>query len=149
MQHSKTDEQDQANTMSTNNTDTENDTSSAKQRVERKARISVITHYVLFAMLIGLFIYWNAIRDGGFKPGVFLFQTLPLLAFLPGMIKNNYRVYSWLCFIMLFYFIFAVQTVFTSTRTDSDFVFLALTVALFVSSMTSSRWLQRIQKGVF
>lgn len=129
-------------------TEPSNDTD-AREAIARKYRISAIANYSLYAILIGLFLFWNITRETGFKPGVFLFQTLPLLAFLPGMIKGHYRVYSWLCFIMLFYFIFAVQAVFTSTRSDSDFIFVGLTVLLFITSMTTSRWLQRLQKGFY
>lgn len=113
-----------------------------------KARVASAITYVLYATLLSLFVYWNVVRESGFSLGVFLLQTVPLLAFLPGMIYRAYRSYSWLCFILLFYFIFAVQLVFSSVRETSDFIFLLLTVLLFISAMMTSRWLQRSQKGV-
>ena len=103
----------------------------------------------LLAALLALFLYWNIFRESGFSAAVLLFQTLPLVALLPGLWRLAYRSYSWLCFVLLFYFIFAVQRVFLSNSHASDFIFLALTVSLFITSMVASRWLQRLQKGVF
>ena len=117
------------------------------QILAKKAFYGQLTTYLIFASLIVLFVYWSAIRSIGFKIWILVFQIAPLLALLPGMIKKAYRVYSWLCFISLFYFIFAVQLVFSSTRGASDFVFLALIVLLFNSAMMTSRWLQRLQKS--
>ncbi len=123
-------------------------TSSDAHPLAQKVRITLIINYALYAAVLGLFLMWNIQRDEGFKVGIFLFQTLPLLAFLPGMIQGAYRTYSWLCFILLFYFIFAVQSVFSSIRSGSDFIFIGLLVSLFISSMMMSRWLQRLQKGI-
>jgi len=113
-----------------------------------KAQAAVTVNYALYSSLITLFLYWNLTRETGVTFFILLLQTLPLLALLPGMIKKAYRAYSWLCFVLLFYFIFAVQRVFLSTSQVSDYIFLTLIVFLFVSSMMSSRWLQRIQKGL-
>lgn len=124
-----------------------NDTNS-HQTLVKKVQISTSINYTLYALLIGVIIFWNLNRDEGFKLAVLLLQSLPLLAFLPGMIQKVYRSYSWLCFILLFYFIFAIQSVFSTIRDPSDFVFLALIVLLFISSMMASRWVQRLQKGV-
>ncbi len=120
-----------------------------KPPFESKMRITIILNYALYTLLMGLFVYWNLNRNDGFKLSILLFQTIPLLAFLPGMIQNVYRAYSWLCFILLFYFIFAVQSVFSSISDTGDYIFLSLIVLLFVTSMLASRWLQRSQKGVF
>ncbi len=87
-------------------------------------------------------------RSSGFSFAVLAIQAGPILALLPGIIQKRYRSYNWLCFLLLFYFIFAVERVFTSVSNTSDFLFLALIVLLFISSMMTSRWLQRLQKGV-
>lgn len=107
-----------------------------------------IINYSIFALLITLMVYWNLVRSSGFSLAVLAIQVGPLLALIPGIILKRYRSYNWLCFLLLFYFIFAVERVFTSVRTPSDFVFLTLIVLLFISSMMTSRWLQRLQKGV-
>lgn len=119
-----------------------------ENRYEQPFFYGSIINYTIYASLIALILYWNIIRSSGFSPAVLAIQAGPLLALLPGIIKKRYRSYNWLCFLLLFYFIFAVERVFTSVRNTSDFIFLAHIVLLFISSMMTSRWLQRLQKGV-
>lgn len=98
-----------------------------------------------YASLQVLFVYWNFTRPSGSNITVLLIQALPLLVFLPGLLKNHYRTYSWVCFIILFYFVQAVAGAFTSTANITDLIFVALTVYLFVTAMMASRWAQRLQ----
>lgn len=111
-----------------------------------KLKVALFATYSLYSLLLLLFVYWNINRESGFMAGVLIVQTLPLVALLPGMLKNRYRSFSWLCFILLFYFIFAVERVFSSLRGLQDFIFVTIVVALFIASMMASRWLQRQQK---
>ncbi len=67
---------------------------------------------------------------------------------LPGLLSQYYRVYSWLCFIILLYFVVAVMGAFSSVSKPSDYVFLFFTVVLFNVSMMCSRYAQRVQKQV-
>lgn len=97
-----------------------------------------------YAALQLLFIYWNVTRPSGINPTVWLIQAVPLLVFVPGLLKNHYRTYSWVCFIILFYFIQAVSGAFTSTANITDLIFVGLTVYLFVAAMMASRWAQRL-----
>ncbi len=115
--------------------------------VESKLRYGEPLSLSLYGALLVLFLYWNLTREGGFLVWVWLAQSLPLLAFLPGMVKKHYKSYSWLCFGLLFYFIFAVERVFSSIHQLSDYIFLGLVVLLFVSSMMTSRWMQYVQKS--
>lgn len=87
-------------------------------------------------------------RETGTNWIVFGIQILPLLCFIPGLMSQYYRVYSWLCFVMLLYFIVAVMEVSASTATATDGLFLALVTLLFTSSMFCSRYAQRVQKNV-
>ena len=113
-----------------------------------RVRVSAITCYLLLASMLAQITYWNLARDDGFTIVVWLIQSLPLVAFIPGMIKGVYRAYSWLCFVLLAYFVLAVERVFSTISSIGDFIFLSLIVLLFVSSMLASRWLQRYQKGI-
>lgn len=113
-----------------------------------KLKSGTIVTWSLLGLMLILFTYWNAIRDlsiGGIV-AVWSLQSLPLLALLPGIYKKNYRSYSWLCFILLFYFIVAVERAMVSTSTWTDYIFVGLIVGLFISSMMTGRWLQRTQK---
>lgn len=80
-----------------------------------------------------------------------LIQTIPLLMFVPGLLRENHRSYSWLCFVVLIYFIPAItQVVMSLGFRDaerpighwSDPLMLLLVVVLFFAATLSSRWLQ-------
>lgn len=118
---------------------------------QRKLHISQASFYLLYSGLVLLLVCWNMfLSEGGPLWTILAVQLLPLLVFLPGIITKHYRTYSWLCFILLFYFIRAVEGVFMSNANSMDWLFLLLVVALFINSMLCSRWLQRslyIQKA--
>ena len=70
-------------------------------------------------------------------------QSLPLLLLLPGLLQKHYRSYSWLCFLLLLYFISYVVQVYASNRNGYDIAGLLVIVGLFITAMFSSRQLQR------
>lgn len=70
-------------------------------------------------------------------------SLLPLLLFLPGMLKDNLRSYIWLCFVCLLYFIRLVVRLFAE---PGDWVLITGMVAvvlLFCSAMMYVRWRAR------
>jgi uncharacterized membrane protein len=80
-----------------------------------------------------------------------LVQCVPLLIFIPGLLHNSHRSYSWLCFVALIYMIPAItQVVMALGYRDaeqppdhwSDIVMLLLVVTLFFAATLTSRWLQ-------
>ena len=98
--------------------------------------------FAVYLSLLGLFLYWNVTRSSGFSVAVWLVQSLPLLALLPGMLTRHHRAFTWLCFVMLPYFVFAVEQVFISTATYLSYLFLTQTVILFIASMLTSKQLR-------
>lgn len=98
--------------------------------------------FLCYILLIALVSFWNLTRAEGILWTVLVLQLLPLLAFLPGLLKKYYRSYSWFCFLLLLYFVLGVESSFKSNANISDYLFLSLTVLLFVFSMLCSRWLQ-------
>jgi uncharacterized membrane protein len=73
---------------------------------------------------------------------IWLGALLPLLIFLPGMLRDRLRSYIWLCFVSLLYFIALVERLFA--RPDA----LAVTgtvavVTLFTAAMMYVRWRAR------
>jgi uncharacterized membrane protein len=77
-------------------------------------------------------------------PGfIWALKLLPLLMFLPGMLRDNLRSYIWLCFICLGYFLVLVQRVFA--QPDSLLVIsgLVAVVVLFNAAMLYVRWRAR------
>ena len=73
-----------------------------------------------------------------------LLQSIPLLLFIPGMWIKHYRTFSWLCFVVLFYFIVAVTQVMSPMADSYGWVNLIASVVLFNAAMMTSRWLQYI-----
>ncbi|MCB1704653.1 MAG: DUF2069 domain-containing protein [Halioglobus sp.] len=74
---------------------------------------------------------------------IWVLKLLPLLLFLPGMLKDNLRSFIWLCFVCLGYFLVLVQRIFA--QPDSALVILGLiaVVVLFNAAMLYVRWRAR------
>ncbi len=74
---------------------------------------------------------------------VWLFKLLPLMLFLPGMLKDNLRSFIWLCFVCLLYFIVLVQRLFLVPDDTLAVVGTVAVVVLFISAMLYVRWRAR------
>jgi len=95
------------------------------------------TSYVLLLIVLTIS---SLVRS---QPLVLLIVTLvPLLIFVPGLIKENYKSISLLCFVTLPYFIVSVTNLFAPTRSGFDIVELIIVVVLFNATMMFSRWKQ-------
>ena len=72
---------------------------------------------------------------------------LPLLIFLPGMLKENLRSYIWLCFVSLLYFIALVERL--VARPDSVLAAVGMfgVVTMFIAAMMFVRWRARELKS--
>lgn len=80
-----------------------------------------------------------------------LVQCVPLLIFIPGLLHDSHRSYSWLCFVALIYLIPAITQVvmilgYRNAEQPSghwsDVLMLLLVVVLFFAATLTSRWLQ-------
>lgn len=100
---------------------------------------------------LGLLVFglcvWQMTRASGPIYVLWAVQLLPLLIFVPGLVRNNPRGYIGFCFILLLYFIKGVEGVFSPARLWIDYLLLSLSVFLFISSMMTSRWLQQEQQS--
>lgn len=104
----------------------------------KKARIITRLSYgLLIVSLIG----------GGLVSGtpaiLLVFAVVPLLIFIPGLRKENYRSISMLCFVTLLYFTAIVANLFEPDSSFFDISAVIAVVTLFIVSMMYSRWLQR------
>ncbi|AQT59121.1 hypothetical protein B0D95_02730 [Cellvibrio sp. PSBB023] len=70
-----------------------------------------------------------------------LVAIVPLAIFIPGLRKPHHRTYSWLCFVLLMYFLFLVPLL-MSYWSLTYWVLTLLVTLLFVAAMMTSRWLQ-------
>lgn len=73
-------------------------------------------------------------------PMLFL-KLVPLLIFIPGLIQQTFRTYSWLCFVCLVYFVVVMTNAYARSQW-SDWLMTFLVTSLFISSMMTSRWMQ-------
>lgn len=120
------------------------------RHLERKLRCGLAATYASLGLLLLVFLAWNFVRESGPNWVVFAVQVLPLAMLLPGMISGHYRSFSWLCFVILIYFIKAVDGVAMSDATLMDSVFLVLTIVVFIAAMLTSRWAQRkVQENLY
>jgi len=100
--------------------------------------------YVSYFGLLALYA-WSNLSAEVFSPSGLAVQWVPLLLPLWGMLKDTYRSYNWLCFVVLAYFLFIVPNVMSGQANWSDWLQLLLTCSLFISAMLVSRWLQAWQ----
>ena len=106
----------------------------------RKARLITRLSYGLLII---------SLAGGGLVSGtpaiLLVFAVAPLLIFIPGLRKENYRSISMLCFATLLYFTVIVANLFEPDRSLFDISAVIAVVTLFITTMMYSRWLQRQQ----
>ena len=79
---------------------------------------------------------------------IWTLKLLPLLIFLPGMLKDNLRSYIWLCFVCLGYFMIMVQRVFAQPDSLLVVTGLVAVVILFTAAMLYVRWRARDLRAI-
>ncbi|HRG49783.1 MAG TPA: DUF2069 domain-containing protein [Pseudomonadales bacterium] len=94
------------------------------------------------ALLIALVIDHALVRAQLFLP-VLLIQTVPLLLILPGLLKQNARSGIWLCFMILFHFLLAIDHAFEKAHTVFYTGMAVLVLALFTTALLFVRWKTR------
>ncbi len=74
---------------------------------------------------------------------IWLGKLLPLLLFLPGMLRDRLRSFIWLCFVSLLYFISLVERLFATPLAVLPWLGMVAVVTLFCSAMFYVRWRAR------
>ena len=74
---------------------------------------------------------------------LWLGKLLPLLIFLPGMLRDRLRSYIWLCFVCLLYFIALVERLFALPGSSLAIIGTVAVVTLFTAAMLYVRWRAR------
>jgi uncharacterized membrane protein len=78
---------------------------------------------------------------------IWCLKLLPLLLFLPGMLRDNLRSFIWLCFVCLGYFMILVQRLFAEPGNLLVSLGMVAVVVLFIASMLYVRWRARELRG--
>lgn len=71
---------------------------------------------------------------------IWLFKVVPLLLFVPGVLRDNLRSYIWLCFVSLGYFMALVERLFAQPGSILAIVGMVAVVVLFMAAMLYVRW---------
>ena len=79
---------------------------------------------------------------------IWLGKLLPLLIFLPGMLRDNLRSYIWLCFVCLLYFIALVERLFAQPGGWLAITGTGAVVILFTAAMMYVRWRARELRAI-
>ena len=74
---------------------------------------------------------------------IWLGKLLPLLIFLPGMLRDRLRSFIWLCFVSLLYFIALVERLFALPGNVQAITGMIAVVTLFIAAMMYVRWRAR------
>lgn len=109
--------------------------------IRGKLRVSQALFLTSYIGLICLFTFLNLFHPGG-GIKLWLVQCIPLLIFIPGLLQQRFRTYSWLCFVILPYFTWSVVNVMSPLVRWHDLVVVIFSVVLFITAMMASRWLQ-------
>lgn len=111
------------------------------QSLRLKLKVALASTLISYALLLLVIAVNNIVRaDGSIK--YWLLQSIPLLIFVPGIIKRHFRTYSWMCFVILIYFIHYADKLSTDPGSIINWLAIALTVVLFNGAMMTSRWMQ-------
>ncbi|MBQ0797940.1 MAG: DUF2069 domain-containing protein [Porticoccaceae bacterium] len=120
--------------MSDPESNTQPQLSALQQKVKFARRVTLISFALL---LIGL---TGSVFSGNTSPKLLIPALLPLLIFLPGILKSQPSSLILLCFVSLLYFCVITVNVFESDRSIYDILALVSVVVLFVVAMFFSRW---------
>ena len=66
---------------------------------------------------------------------IWVAYLLPLLIFLPGMLRDRLRSYIWLCFVVLLYFIRLVERLFVDPTSLASIAGMVAVVGLFTCAL--------------
>lgn len=79
---------------------------------------------------------------------LWIFKCLPLLIFIPGLIKGNHKTASWLSYVTMIYFVLAVLLMFTSGADIWGGLMVLTTSMLFIATMLYTRWKKESDKAL-
>lgn len=108
--------------------------------LHKKLRMGQLVCNSCYIALLVVFTLNYFINDN-VKLATWLVSVLPLLIFIPGLLKPKHRTYSWMCFVLLMYFLIIIPLLMSSWHW-SYWVMTILVSTLFVAAMMTSRWLQ-------
>jgi len=118
-------------------------TDSLNPEILRLRNLVLVFYYGLFATL---FLHSLGMTTG-LSPATFVFwliQVAPLVLFAAGLHRSRVRLYQWLSFVVLMYFVHGVLTAFTPGRLMLGILEVTICSLLFVSLIVFIRKYQQL-----
>lgn len=112
-------------------------------------RCRLLTLISLLVLLVVIAIDTVIIPNQGRAPNVvvWIFLSLPLAIFLPGMRAAKISSFAWVGYVSLLYFALSVTALFSPARRWVDVIYLLASIALFIGAMFSVRFSARAQRS--
>lgn len=111
-------------------------------------RVSIAFWILYIALIVEItlntFVWHQEGRQGSVT--IWLIRALPLLAFIPWLLRRDHRAMIWFCFLLLPYFLVAVPNAMSPIGVWINVVEAWLVAGLFVCAMMYSRWVQRANR---
>ena len=118
-------------------------------QLQRRAKLTHgITLVCLLALMVQLVLQFFLLNPGRNSLIITALHCLPLLAFLPGLLRHRPRVYIWLCFVILVYFCQGAMNSFALPARAGYFglVEATLTTVIFCASMYAARFHSQLSR---
>ena len=112
----------------------------------QRYQVTLKIFWVLFIVLLALFGYDKLNKPDQIERMHWILlgiQVIPLMAFLPTLLKPTSRSFQWFCFTLLLYFIIAEVNVFTPGMYYLGIFESVIIGLLFIASMMLGRWKMR------
>jgi uncharacterized membrane protein len=106
-----------------------------------RARVAGVITWLAYAILILQQVTYLFLLGAPWI--VWVGKVLPLLVFLPGMLRDNLRSYIWLCFVSLYPFMSLVILLFAQPDYVLHWLGMVAVVVLFIAAMMYVRWRAR------
>jgi len=106
------------------------------KKIKYSQVVSLLNFFLLLALIV-VSALQTAIPKEAYQE---IILSVTLLLLLPGLIKGSVRAHIWLCFIILWYFTYAIVGVFLTTGAIVESLTAASTVVIFISSMMNVHW---------
>jgi|AntDeeMetagen134_2_1112570.scaffolds.fasta_scaffold00035_9 uncharacterized membrane protein len=100
-----------------------------------------LAHWVALACFLGLILvltvttFWPSPVEGASALVILSVKILPLLLFIPGLLRARNTTYIWACFMLMIYFIPFSASAYINDWPTTTVILLALTIAFFTAAM--------------
>ena len=100
-----------------------------------------LAHWIALACFFGLILvltvttFWPSPVEGASPLVILSVKILPLLIFIPGLLRARNTTYIWTCFMLMIYFIPFSASAYIKSWPITTVILLALTIAFFTAAM--------------